>query len=258
MAISPDPAHVKESIEERRECLKQHKGKRIVVEGRLQKYGSYHDYTLYRRVPSVCVQDIDLIEEGPGDKETRWPLLSYCWVGYSRTIEEAGAEPGDVVRFTALVYQYEQRDQFDHNKKVICYSLKDPIGVEVVRRLHGDFGDAFEKPRGAFPPSHVITRENGVPKPPPTLRGGLHGHGHDPVKVLREIAVSPPPPPPPPPPAPIPVPVPLPSPVQEPEPKPAPDKSAKMLMAKMLDLVEEYGIARVKKAVKAAESMGEE
>lgn len=114
-----------------RESLKPYLGKRITVEMRVVRFGEYHDYKLCRKVPSALVNDVEIIEEN----DKRWLLTSHCWLTHSVLVDESDADQGDVVRAKVSVYKYHQRDPNDHNKHVTRYGIRDPLDVEVVRKL---------------------------------------------------------------------------------------------------------------------------
>jgi hypothetical protein len=211
---------------DRREQLKPYKGKAIVVEARLKRFGTYFDYDAHRRVPSALIEDVDLVEEEKAG-EKKWPLLSYCWVGYADPIERAGAKSGDRIRFEVRVYSYETPDPGDHNRRIRRYAMRSPTGVEIVERfssLNGVRPDV----RGAFPPVEAIVREA---LPPPG------------AAVMKA-------------PAPVPEPAPPQAPVAAPP--PPPDHSAKECLSAMMEMFETFGAAKVAKAYKAAKSMFDE
>lgn len=114
-----------------REYLKPHLGKRITIEGRIQKWGSFWDGRMKADVPSVCLQDVDTIENG----KLRWCLADHAWLAYSAPVDEIGAQVGDVVRATALVYAYPWSERDDPGTTIIRYGLRDPVDVELVRKM---------------------------------------------------------------------------------------------------------------------------
>lgn len=114
-----------------REYLKPHLGKRITVEGRIQKWGSFWDGRMRADVPSVCLQDVDTIENG----KLRWSLADHVWLAYSAPVDETGAQVGDVVRASALVYAYPWSERNDPGTTHTRFGLRDPVDVELVRRM---------------------------------------------------------------------------------------------------------------------------
>lgn len=141
-----------------REFLKPHLGKRITVEGRVQKWGSFWDGRMRTQVPSVCLQDVDTIENG----KLRWSLADHVWIAYSSPVDEVGAQVGDVVRADVLVYEYPwaDRDRQPNAPPIVRHGLRDPVDVELVRRM----GPA--RPRRL--PKHDVPA---VPAPPPMANG---------------------------------------------------------------------------------------
>lgn len=128
-----------------REELKPYVGRRITVEGRLHKYGSFEDTKLNRNVPTALMQDLDIMEGTNLDK--RFALVSYLWLQFASPMKEAGAQPGDVVRFSAIAFSYRTRDDLDLHKWLTKYSLKDPVSVEIVRPLSDGY---FEPSRNGM------------------------------------------------------------------------------------------------------------
>ena len=118
-----------------REGLAQYVDKRIVIEGRIRKYGSYMDSVLQRQVPGCCIQDVEVIEEKPNGGESRWVVTDHVWITFASPIDEAGAKPGDGIRCEVLVNRYYSTDPTDHNQRVARYGLREPRKVEIVRPL---------------------------------------------------------------------------------------------------------------------------
>lgn len=143
--------------------LAEYVGKRITVEGRIQKFGEYEDTNLRRTVPTVCIQDVDKIEDkGKGKTDFRWSLCKYVWVGFASPIIESGADKGDVVRMSCLVYSYRDADPNDPNKTITRYSMRDPVGVDVVRKL-----SIVPVPRNSGPVPMIQTTNISTPQLPP-------------------------------------------------------------------------------------------
>jgi hypothetical protein len=172
---------------DKREALQKHLGQRIVVQGRLQKFGTFYCSKIRKLVYTAAMQDLEIVDEVRDVSST---ACEHIWVQYADLIRTSDAELGDIVRFQALVYKYMDKDRADHNKQIVKYGLRDATGVEVVRKH--------------------------LPPAPPSITGAVH------------TPASPAP--------------------------PAPPSNRELFLA-IAKLVDESGLAAVKKALKAVEAM---
>ena len=162
----------------KRDYLKPHHGKRITIEGRIQKWGKYFDGRMRRDVESVCLQDVDIIEVN----DLRWSLCDHVWVGLSQPVREV-ADVGDKVRMDVRVYDYLSTDPNDHNKRSRRYGLREPQDVTVVHSLSG-------RPRIPPPPTTVADAVISFPELMPPMEPVVPPEPLPPPKSIKPAVAA--------------------------------------------------------------------
>lgn len=131
---------------EARSQLRTRLGRRVEVEGTVGRFSSVFDPRARREIPSVCVNNVEVRD---GDH----PVIDHVWVTWATILVNSGVREGDVVRFTAQVYQYPHRDREDHNKTTQRLGLREPRDLKCLNR------------------ELVKPEPEAVPVPPPSANG---------------------------------------------------------------------------------------
>lgn len=97
-------------------------GKRVQCTATLQRYGDYYDPAFRRDVPTANMVQIE-VESAV--------IVDHCWVRFATPLVRAGAEPGDTVQFTAIVYKFRGRHPDNPTQAVTRYALERPADIRV-------------------------------------------------------------------------------------------------------------------------------
>lgn len=144
--------------------LKEYLGDRLTVEGRLQCYSEYFDPAVMRKVSSVLMREVDLINNGAS-----WSLSNHIYVGYSEPIRASGCESGDIIRMDVMVHRYHKKAN-GSGFRVEVFGLKEPRDVEIVRKAERRT-EPIPAPAPAEPPKVEPAPE---PEPPPVTQVETH------------------------------------------------------------------------------------
>ena len=146
--------------EDSRQQLKQFSGRRIEVEGTVDRLGSLYDPKSRRELPTVCVKHLEI-------REGEHPVVDHVWVTWAVLMIKAGVAIGDTVRFTAQVYQYPHRDHDDPNKTSQRWGLREPRDFRCLNRTLTPLVEENGHAKVPIPPADV--EEDDVPtEPEPT------------------------------------------------------------------------------------------